>query len=160
MGQYDSGNYQAALERLLELGDYDGWRAKQQEQRRQGSSRLLGLGLSTFIEVTGGAMGPPGTPQEAATVRIRRDGTILVQSGVATNGQGHFTAFAQIAASIFAVPGTQVEVQMNDAALPAFGIGTFGSRTVQISGTAVHLAAEAAREKALAVAAHHLEAAP
>ena len=159
-GQYDSGNYQAALEEVLELGNYAGWRAKQQEQRQQGSSRLLGMGLSTFIEVTGGAMGPPGTPQEAATVRIRRDGTILVQSGVATNGQGHFTTFAQIAAAVFAVPGTAVEVQMNDAALPAFGIGTFGSRTAQVSGTAVHLAAEAAREKAFSVAAHHLEAAP
>jgi carbon-monoxide dehydrogenase large subunit len=160
MGHYDSGNYQAALERVLELGDYEGWRAKQREQRRGGDSKLLGLGLSTFIEVTGGAMSGPGMPQEAATVRIRRDGTILVQSGVATNGQGHFTTFAQIAASVFAIPGTRVEVQMNDAALPAFGIGTFGSRTAQIAGTAVHLAAEAAREKALSVAAHHLEAAP
>jgi carbon-monoxide dehydrogenase large subunit len=159
-GQYDSGNYQAALERVLELGDYSGWRAQQQERRQQNDSRLLGIGLSTFIEVTGGAGGGPGQPQEAATVRARRDGTILVQSGVATNGQGHFTAFAQIAASVFAVPGTQVEVQMNDAALPAFGIGTFGSRTLQTAGTAVHLAAEAAREKAFAVAAHHLEAAP
>jgi aerobic carbon-monoxide dehydrogenase large subunit len=159
-GQYDSGNYQAALERVLELGDYTGWRAKQQELRRQGNSRLLGVGLSTFIEVSGGAMGGPHMPREAATVRIRRDGTILVQSGVASNGQGHFTAFAQIAASVFAVPGTQVEVQMNDSALPAFGIGTFGSRTLQTSGTAVHLAAGVAREKALSVAARSLEAAP
>ncbi len=143
-----------------ELGDYTGWRAKQQELRRQGNSRLLGIGLSTFIEVSGGAMGGPHMPREAATVRIRRDGTILVQSGVASNGQGHFTAFAQIAASVFAVPGTQVEVQMNDSALPAFGIGTFGSRTAQTSGTAVHLAAGAAREKALSVAARSLEAAP
>ena len=150
-GQYDSGNYQAALEKVVELGDYAGWRAKQQERRQQGSSRLLGIGLATFIEVSGGALSGPGMPREAATVRVRRDGTILVQSGVATNGQGHFTTFAQITASIFAVPATQVEVQMNDSALPAFGIGTFGSRTAQISGTAVHLAAEAAREKVLAL---------
>src|SRR6266516_517446 len=159
-GQYDSGNYHAALERVLELADYAEWRAKQWKMRQQDSSRLLGIGLSTFVEVSGGAMGVPDMPREAATVRIRRDGTILVQGGVASNGQGHFTAFAQIAASIFAVPGTQVEVQMNDSALPAFGIGTFGSRTLQTSGTAVHLAAEAVREKALSVAAHFLEAAP
>ena len=159
-GQYDSGNYHAALERVLELADYAEWRAKQWKMRQQDSSRLLGIGLSTFVEVSGGAMGGPDMPREAATVRIRRDGTILVQSGVASNGQGHFTAFAQIAASVFAVPGTQVEVQMNDSALPAFGIGTFGSRTLQTSGTAVHLAAEAVREKALSVAAHSLEAAP
>ena len=157
--QYDSGNYQAALAKVVELGDYAGWRARQQERRQQGSSRLLGLGLATFIEVSGGAMGGPGLPREAATVRVRRDGSILVQSGVATNGQGHFTAFAQIAASVFAVPDSQVEVQMNDSALPAFGIGTFGSRTAQIAGIAVHLAAEAAREKVLTLAALQLEAA-
>ena len=157
--EYDSGNYQAALDRALELADYQGWRKKQQEQRGTDDPKLLGIGLSTFVEVSGGAINMgPHAPKESATVRIRRDGTILVQSGVATNGQGHFTAFAQIAATIFHVPGTQVEVQMNDTALPAFGIGTFGSRTTQIGGTAVHLAAEAAREKALQVAARHLEA--
>jgi aerobic carbon-monoxide dehydrogenase large subunit len=157
---YDSGNYQAALEKVVELGDYAGWRAKQKEMRQPGHSRLLGIGLATFIEVSGGAMGGPGAPREAATVRVRRDGSILVQSGVATNGQGHFTTFAQIAAAVFSVPDAQVEVQMNDSALPAFGIGTFGSRTAQIAGTAVHLAAEAAREKVLSLAALQLEAAP
>jgi carbon-monoxide dehydrogenase large subunit len=159
-GQYDSGNYQAALEKVVELGDYAGWRAKQQEMRQQGNSRLLGLGLATFIEVSGGAMSGPGMPREAATVRVRSDGSILVQSGVATNGQGHFTTFAQITAAVFAVPDSQVEVQMNDSALPAFGIGTFGSRTAQVSGSAVHLAAEATRAKALTLAALQLEAAP
>ena len=157
---YDSGNYQAALEKVVELGDYAGWRAKQQEMRQQGHSRLLGLGLATFIEVSGGAMGGPGAPREAATVRVRRDSSLLVQSGVATNGQGHFTAFAQIAATVFAIPDAQVEVQMNDSALPAFGIGTFGSRTAQIAGTAVHLAAEATRDKVLTLAALQLEASP
>ncbi len=158
--QYESGNYQAGLDRLVELADYDQWRAKQRERRAAGSPLLLGLGLSTFIENAGGAMNAPGMPQEAATVRIRRDGTILVQSGVAHNGQGHFTAFAQIAAEVFHVPGWQVEVQMNDAGLPAFSIGTFGSRVTQTGGSAVLLAAEAAREKALQVASQVLEAAP
>jgi carbon-monoxide dehydrogenase large subunit len=160
--QYESGNYQAGLKRLLELGDYTGWRAKQREQREAGSSRMLGIGLSTFIENAGGPMGPvrPGIPQEAATVRIRRDGTALVQSGVATNGQGHFTLFAQIAATTLHIPAEKVEVRMNDSALPAFGIGTFGSRTTQSSGSAVLLATEAVREKALQVAARVLEAAP
>ncbi|HZT99407.1 MAG TPA: xanthine dehydrogenase family protein molybdopterin-binding subunit, partial [Ktedonobacteraceae bacterium] len=159
--QYESGNYQAGLKRLLELGNYTGWREKQREQREAGSSRMLGIGLSTFIENAGGAMGAarPGIPQEAATVRIRRDGTVLVQSGVATNGQGHFTLFAQITATALRIPAEKVEVCMNDSALPAFGIGTFGSRTTQISGSAVFLAAEAVREKALRVAARTLEAA-
>ncbi len=159
---YDSGNYQATLERALELADYAGWRAKQQERCKAQSSSLLGIGLSTFVEISGGPFGPtgPGIPQDAATVRIRRDGTILVQSGVAHNGQGYFTAFAQIAAQTFDLPGLQVEVQMNDTALPAYSIGTFGSRTVQIGGTAVLLAAQAAREKVLQAAARLLEASP
>ena len=160
--QYDSGNYAVALDRALELADYAGWRAQQKERRAANGAKLLGIGISTFTEVSGGSLGPPrpGIPQEAATVRIRRDGTILVQSGVATNGQGHFTAFAQIAATTFNLPGSQVEVQMNDTALPAYGIGTFGSRTTQVSGTAVLLAAEATRDKAFQVAGQLLEAAP
>lgn len=159
--QYDSGNYEAALDKALELADYAGWRVKQREQREKGGSKLLGIGLATFIEITGGGgVARPGVPQEAATVRIRRDGTILVQSGVAHNGQGHFTAFAQIAANVFHLPGTKVEVQMNDTALPGFGIGTFGSRTTMAAGSTVLLAAEAVRDKALHLAAHQLEAAP
>ena len=160
--QYDSGNYQAALDKALELADYAGWRAKQRERREVGSPMPLGIGLSTFTEISGGAIGPnrPGIPQEAATVRIRQDGTILVQSGVATNGQGHFTAFAQIAATTFHLPPSKIEVRMNDSALPAYGIGTFGSRTIQVSGSAVLLAAEAVREKAFQVAARMLEVAP
>ncbi|GHO69866.1 aldehyde dehydrogenase [Ktedonobacter sp. SOSP1-52] len=160
---YESGNYQAGLERLLTLADYTGWRTKQREQRSQGESKyLLGIGLATFIENSGGSMGPirPGIPQEAATVRIRSDGTILVQSGVASNGQGHFTAFAQIVAKELNVSMSHVEVQMNDASLPAFGIGTFGSRTTQTSGSAVLLAAQAVRGKALQVAARTLEVSP
>ncbi len=158
--QYDSGNYELALDRVLELADYAGWRAKQREHRKSGSSKLLGIGLAAFIESSGGPGGPASAPQEAATVRIRRDGTILVQSGVAHNGQGHFTAFAQIAAQTFHLPGSKIEVRMNDTALPAFGIGTFGSRTTQTAGSAVLLAAEAVREKALQVAARLLEVAP
>jgi aerobic carbon-monoxide dehydrogenase large subunit len=157
---YDSGNYEAALDRALELADYAGWRARQRERRNTGQSPLLGIGLSTFIESTGGVMGPvrPGVPQESAAVRIRRDGTILVQSGVAANGQGHFTAFAQLAATTLHVPGLRVEVRMNDSALPAFSFGTFASRTLQTGGTAVLLAAEAVREKALRIAARVLDA--
>jgi carbon-monoxide dehydrogenase large subunit len=157
--QYDSGNYQVALDRLLELGDYQGWREKQRERRASTSDKFLGIGLATPIELSGDAGAAPG-PREAATVRIRPDGTLLVQSGVSHNGQGHFTAFAQIAANTLHVPAERVEVQMNDTALPAFSIGTFGSRVTQMAGSVVLLAAEAVREKALQVAAHVLEAAP
>lgn len=155
---YDSGNYEAALAQVLALSHYAEWRQKQQERRKDQNGPLLGIGVSTFVEISGGPFAD--TQQETATVRIRRDGTLLVQSGVAHNGQGHFTAFAQIAAQVFRLPASQVEVQMNDTSLPAYGIGTFGSRTTQIGGTAVLLAAQAVREKALHAAAHLLEAAP
>jgi carbon-monoxide dehydrogenase large subunit len=152
---YDSGNYPALLDRLLELGEYSAWREKQREQRASGG-RLLGLGLSTFTEISGGEM--PG-PREAAIVRVRRDGTLLTQSGVAHNGQGHFTLFARITAGVFGLPIEQVEVEMNNADLPVYGIGTFGSRTTQVSASAVLLAAQAAREKVLHAAAQALEVA-
>ena len=155
--KYDSGNYRDALEKALELVDYTGWRTKQRERREIGSKKLLGIGLSSFIELTGDSFSIPGAPRESATVRIRQDGTILVQSGVAHTGQGHFTAFAQIVARVFGIPGSQVEVCMNDTSVPGFSGGTFGSRVTQIAGSAVLLAAEAVREKAMHVAARELE---
>lgn len=159
--RYDSGQYELALDTLLELADYAGWRARQQARRQEQHSRLLGLGLATFTELSGDSMPPPpGAPREAATVRIRSDGSVLVQSGVSTTGQGHFTAFAQLAARVLTVPPQQVEVCMNDSALPAFSVGTFGSRVTQVAGSTVLLAAEAVRTKALNVAAHVLEVAP
>jgi carbon-monoxide dehydrogenase large subunit len=158
--EYDSGNYEAALDQALKLARYDYWREEQRKRREAHDPKLLGIGVASFIEITGGAMGGPNAPKEAATVRIRPDGTIVVQSGVAHNGQGHFTAFTQIAADVFKVPVSQIEVRMNDSDLPAFGIGTFGSRTTQTAASVVLLAAQAARDKALNLAAQVLEAAP
>lgn len=158
---YDSSNYVAALKRTLELGDYAGWRAKQRAYRQHDQSKLLGIGLASFIELSGDSFAPPpGAPREAATVRIRSDGSALVQSGVAHNGQGHFTAFAQIAASALNMPASSIEVQLNDSSLPAYSVGTFGSRITQVAGSAVLLAAQTVKEKAVQLAAHVLEAAP
>ncbi|MBA2391428.1 MAG: xanthine dehydrogenase family protein molybdopterin-binding subunit [Ktedonobacteraceae bacterium] len=158
---YDSGDYQATLERALELAGYTEWRAKQRSYREQGNSRLLGIGLASFIELSGdnATVAANNVPREAATVRIRSDGSILVQSGVSHNGQGHFTAFAQIAATIFNLPTTLVEVRMNDSSLPAYSLGTYASRTTQIAGSAVLLAAEAVKAKALQLASRMLEVA-
>lgn len=157
---YDSGDYPALLDRLLQLSEYEQWRQRQREQRARGGTRLLGLGLATFNEISGdGRMMAADGKKEAAIVRVRPDGTLLTQSGVAHNGQGHFTLFAQITAGIFDVPVEQVEVEMNSAELPVFSIGTFGSRVTQVAGSVVLLAAEATREKAMRVAARVLEAA-
>lgn len=158
---YDSGDYPALLARLLELGEYERWRARQREQRTRGGARLLGLGLSTFNEVSGdGRLMSVDAQREAAVVRVRPDGTLLVQSGIAHNGQGHFTLLAQIAAGLFDLPLERVEVEMNDADLPVYSIGTFGSRVTQVGGSVVLLAARAVREKAMQVAARVLEVAP
>lgn len=159
---YDSGNYQATLERALILANYESWRARQREYRNKANSRFLGIGLASFIELSGDAATPASNsaPREAATVRIRKDGSILVQSGVSHNGQGHFTALAQIAARSLNLAATRVEVRMNDSSLPAYSIGTYGSRTIQVAGSAVLLAAEAVKTKALQLASHVLEAAP
>jgi carbon-monoxide dehydrogenase large subunit len=158
---YDSGNYQAALDRALQLADYTAWRAKQREYRAANSGRLLGIGLASFIELSGDSASlPPNVPREAATVRMGRDGTALVQSGVAHNGQGHFTVFAQIAATVLGLPADKVEVRMNDSGLPAYSIGTYGSRVTQVAGSAIMLAAQAVKDKALQLAAQLLEASP
>ncbi len=159
---YDSGNYPALLARVLELGAYEQWRVRQREQRTRGGARLLGLGLSTFVEMSGATpdtdhLLPAGAPKDAALVRLRPDGTVLVQSGVAHTGQGHFTLFAQIVAPIFGIPAESVVVALNTTDLP-HSRGTFGSRVTQIGGSAVHLAAKTVREKALQAAAHILKA--
>ncbi len=155
---YDSGNFQEGLDKALALADYEGWRELQRQRRASRGSKMLGIGVSTFTELSGDA-GPMGRLREAATVRIRRDGKLEVESAVAHNGQGHFTAFAQIVAEVFHVPGTQVDVRLNDSALPSFSIGTYGSRVTQVAGSAILLAAQAVREKALQVASNILEAA-
>ncbi|BCL77935.1 aldehyde dehydrogenase [Ktedonobacteria bacterium brp13] len=160
--RYDSGNYQMALDKALVLAEYDTWRARQRERRRDPQANLLGIGVSTFIETTGGRPSGSGSnaPRDAATVRISREGRLEVLSAVAHTGQGHITIFSQIVAAVFNVSGSQVDVYLNDVDLPGFSIGTFGSRTTGSSGVAIHLAAEALRGKVLQLAASRLEAAP
>jgi carbon-monoxide dehydrogenase large subunit len=157
---YDSGNYATTLEKALALSNYASYREQQRIRRQNGGLPLLGIGLATFIELTGDATPAPEGARDSAIVRVRRDGTVLVQSGVSHSGQGHFTTFARITAQTLHLALEQIEVRMNDTALPVFSGGTVGSRITQTSGSAVLLAAEAVREQALHLAAHVLEAAP
>lgn len=158
---YDSGNYQVLLARLLAMSNYQQWRKRQQAQRLQVSSRLLGLGFATFTEFSGDAITPPhGTPKESALVRVRSDGTLLVQSGIAHNGQGHATILAQVVAEVFEVAPAQVIVEINHTDMPVYSIGTYGSRITQVAISAALLAAQAVHSQALHIASYILEVDP
>jgi carbon-monoxide dehydrogenase large subunit len=157
---YDSANYQAALDRALEVADYKGLRRKQAELRKQG--KYMGIGLSSYVEIC--AMGPstilPGGGWEAGTVRIERTGKVTVLTGASPHGQGQETTFAQIVADEFGIEPEDVVTLHGDTARVAAGIGTFGSRGTAVGGTAVYLAAQDLKEKLKKIAAHNLESTP
>ncbi len=149
---YDSGNYPAVLAKVLEMIDYDGWPARQAAARRQG--RTLGLGLAFYVEGTG--IGP----YEGCRVTVEPSGKVLAATSVGTQGQGHFTIFAQIVADALGVDVRDVAITTGDSGAFGWGTGTFASRGAVVAGNAVALAARAVREKTLTVAATLLEARP
>ena len=150
---YDSGDYRTALDRALDAAGYDELR-REQKARRDRSDRLqLGIGLSMYVEVTAIL-----TPMEYASARAEPDGSIVVLSGTTSTGQGHETAYAQIASSLLDVPIDVVRVVMSDTGLVASGDGTYGSRSLQIGGSAVRAACVALVEKGREEAARRLEA--
>ncbi len=149
---YDSGDYRANLEAALAAIDYPARRREQAELRRQGIYR--GIGLSGYVEGT--AIGP----YEGATVRLDASGRAVVATGAASQGQGHETVFAQVAADALGVPLEWVTVVGGDTAAIPFGIGTFASRSAVNAGSAIHRAATQVREKLAAAAAALFEAAP
>ncbi|MGH2426271.1 MAG: xanthine dehydrogenase family protein molybdopterin-binding subunit [bacterium] len=148
---YDSGNYERALDRALELLDYDGWKKRRREARAAG--RLLGIGVSVYVERAGPAV------WERTDVRVDPDGRIRVRPGSSSHGQGHETIFAQIAADNLQLDLDAVTVEFGDTARMPEGMGTFGSRSTTLGGSALVLALEEVRAKAIKIAAHLLEAA-
>jgi len=151
---YDSGDYERALDAVLEASGYAALRAEQKQRRESGDRRQLGIGVSTYVEITAGV-----TPVEYGAVQLRPDATFLVSAGVASHGQGHETSLAQIAADTLGVPIEQVEVARPDTAVVPRGDGTSASRSMQLGGSAVLTAAREVREKAKTAAADLLEAA-
>ena len=154
---YDSGNYQAALDRALEMVGYEDLRAEQKRLREEG--RYLGIGFSTYVEIC--AMGPsaalPAGGWESGTVRLDFTGKTTVLTGVSPHGQGEETTFAQIVSDELGVPIEDVAVLHGDTAVVPNGIGTFGSRGISVGGTAVYMATQKVKEKAEAIAANVLE---
>ncbi len=151
---YDSGNYHAALDAALERVGYEDWRREQARRRRDGGTPL-GIGIATWIEIAGG-----GDSWEHGTVRVERSGAVTVLTGSSAHGQGHETVFSQIVADRLGVSLDQIAVRHGDTDVVPEGVGTFGSRSLAIGGSAVAKAADAVRERVIAQAARLLEASP
>ena len=163
--QYDSGNYAPALELALRKIDYTKLLEEQAQARRQG--RFIGIGISTYIEACSiapsqvvGSLGAQAGLYESASVRVHPTGKVTVFTGSHAHGQGHETTFAQLVSHELGIPMDDVEIVHGDTGVVQFGMGTYGSRSGAVGGTAIHLAIGKIREKAKRIAAHLLEAAP
>lgn len=161
--QYDSGNYEAVLQRALEMADYDNLRKEQEEARQNG--RYIGIGFSTYIEACGiapsavvGSLGARAGLYESAQVRVQPTGKVSVYVGSHSHGQGHETTFAQIVADKFGIAVEDVDVVHGDSDSVAFGMGTYGSRSLAVGGSAIMKGVEKVLEKGAKIAAHKLEA--
>ncbi|MDJ0752365.1 MAG: xanthine dehydrogenase family protein molybdopterin-binding subunit, partial [Ardenticatenaceae bacterium] len=149
---YDSGNYEPALQKALEMIEYDHFYADLKPQAAV-EGRLLGLGVVCYVEGTG--IGP----YEGARVQVQSNGRVSVATGIGTQGQGHFTSFAQIVADQVGVNVTDVDVVTGDTDQFHWGAGTFASRGAVVAGNAINEAAKDVRQKILKQAAEHFEAA-
>ena len=151
---YDSGDYLAALDLALETVDVETWRARQEERRRLAGDPI-GIGIASFIERAGGAVGS----WEWGKVEVMPDGSLEVRTGSTSAGQAHQTVWSQIAGSVFDVPHDRIVFYAGDTAEIPNSVGSFSSRSLQLGGSAVLRCARKVREAALDVAAGMLEAA-
>lgn len=152
---YDVGEYRKALDEACRIAGYDDLLAEQRRRRETGDTRLLGIGLCVYVEVTAG-----GLFQEFGGVEVQPDGTVVARVGTSAHGQGHETAFSMIVAELLGVPMEHVRLVQSDTALVPRGSGTMGSRSLQTAGSALYRASEQVLEQAKRLAAHLLEASP
>ncbi len=158
--EYDSGNYQAALEKAMEMIDYRALRQEQAEKRARGE--LMGIGISSFTEVVGA--GPAKDYDilgikmfDSAEIRVHPTGKALARFGTKSQGQGHETTYAQIIAEELGIPAADIEVEEGDTDTAPYGLGTYASRSTPTAGAAAAMAARKIRAKARKIAAHLLE---
>ncbi|BAJ51596.1 carbon monoxide dehydrogenase large subunit [Candidatus Caldarchaeum subterraneum] len=160
---YDSGDYEKAFMKALELSRYSEWRKKQEEMRAKG--KLIGIGISSYIEICG--LGPSSVARatgfglglwESTIIRVHPTGKVSVYIGGHPHGQGEETTFAQIVADRLQIPIEDVEILHGDTAMIPFGMGTYGSRTTPVAGASVAIGCDRILEKARKIAAHLLEA--
>jgi carbon-monoxide dehydrogenase large subunit len=161
--QYDAGNYFATLDGALERSRYSAFESRRAEAKGRG--KLRGIGLSTYVEACGiapsalvGALGARAGLYESASVRVHPTGSVTVFTGTHSHGQGHETTFAQIVATQLGIPAENVEVVHGDTSKIPFGMGTYGSRSLAVGGSALVKATDKIVAKARKIAAHLLEA--
>jgi carbon-monoxide dehydrogenase large subunit len=161
--QYDTGNYGATLDLALDAGDWKGFEKRRAEAKARG--KLRGIGVATYLEACGiapsalvGALGARAGLYESAKIRVHPTGSVTVFTGTHSHGQGHETTFAQLVADTLGVSFDQVEVVHGDTDRIQFGMGTYGSRSLAVGGSAMVKAAEKIIEKGKKIAAHLLEA--
>ena len=161
--QYDSGDYVATLEGALKAADWAGFPARRAEARARG--KLRGIGISTYVEACGiapsklvGALGARAALYEVAQIRVHPTGSVTVFTGTHSHGQGHETTFAQLVTEQLGVPHSQIDIVHGDTARIPFGMGTYGSRSLAVGGTAMVKAMDKIIAKGKKIAAHLLEA--
>jgi aerobic carbon-monoxide dehydrogenase large subunit len=162
---YDSGNYLGAFDKLLGMLDYKKFRTDQAAARAQG--RLMGIGFSTYIEACSiapskvvGSLGAQAGLWESGKVQVHPTGKVSVFTGSHSHGQGHETTMAQIVADSLGIPMDDVEIVHGDTGRVPFGMGTYGSRSASVGGTAIVMSLDKIKEKGKKIAAHLLEANP
>ena len=151
--EYDIGNYDEALRRLLEAARYDELRAEQRARRESGEPLQLGIGLSVYVEITNGL---PGS--EYSSVEVRSDGKAVIKTGTSPHGQGHDTAWSMLVAGELGIPIEDVVFVHSDTDLVPRGVGTYGSRSLQMGGVAAKQAAVQVVDAAKELAAEMFEA--
>src|SRR6185436_16466143 len=163
--QYDTGEYNATLDMALSKVDYAGFPARKDEAAKRG--KLRGIGISTYLEACGiapsalvGALGARAGLYESASVRVHPTGSVTVFTGTHSHGQGHETTFAQLVAEKLGVSTDAVEVVHGDTDRIPFGMGTYGSRSAAVGGSAIVKALDKIIDKGKKIAAHLLEASP
>ena len=161
---YDTGNYGATLDKLIEIADTAGFAARAAHSKARG--KLRGLGLSTWVEACGlapsnlvGILGARVGLYDAATVRVNATGNISVMVGAHSHGQGHETVFPQIVANMLGVPASSIDIVHGDTSKIPFGMGSYGSRSLAVCGSAIVKAVDKIIAKGKKIAAHMLEAA-
>jgi aerobic carbon-monoxide dehydrogenase large subunit len=162
---YDTGDYEKALNRALEIVGYEDLRSKQEAARAEG--RYLGIGFSTYVEICGaapsawigtGGQGWGASMWESANVRVHLTGKVVVTTGTHSHGQGHETTVTQVVASELGIPPEDVTVELGDTFGAPFGYGTYASRSAAVGAVAVYNSLQRIKDKARRIGAHMLEA--